>query len=274
VFAKTRKTETLRNTLKKPLEHRRKKLKRLRKPRKKPSSRVFSWAVDKVAFIDKIVVGVNDERNPNFQEELQHHESFGIYTPDSLYSRAASGILWLSGNRVDLVYGKKKQFRNVPALKITMHSERIPVTAAQVKLLVGKLIVNSGRVRVSQLEFTYDFTGVSIEYVLAHLIHRAKTAVKVLSDGKRKTIYVGSPRSAWQGRIYQKTDSVLRLEFILRRSFLSRHGINQPEDLLLLRKLNVWKLMSVRRLSTHNPGVLRRTRLQRKLEAMQRRFVW
>jgi hypothetical protein len=280
-----------------------------------PSERVFSWTVDRVAFIDKIVLGVNGERNPEFEDALSHPENRGICTPSSLYSRALSGIFPLSGNPVDVLYGKTKRFANIPALRVTMRSERIPLTAAQVLLLVKRLMVELTQTRVSTVELTFDFTGVTIGYVLRHLIHRAQHAARVLSDGERMTIYVGSPRSAWEVRIYEKTHAVLRLEFILRRSFLSRHGINQPEDLLLLRKLDVWKLLSVRRFSPSNAArvtrtwdnaigkelvvtwgeyrrslsllprilknhgvhphqVLRRTRLQRNLEEMQKRFVW
>jgi hypothetical protein len=172
------------------------------------------------------------------------------------------------------------------------------------------------QIRVSKVELTFDVTGATIVYVLWHIIHRAQNDIRVLSDGERTTIYVGSPRSAWEVRIYEKTRSgVLRLEFILRRSFLSRHGINKPEDVLLLRKLKVWDLLSVRRFSASNAArvtetwdneigkelvrtwgeyrrplrslprilknhgvhpyeVLRRTRLQEKLEDMQKRLLW
>ena len=195
-----------------------------------------------------------------------------------------------------------------------MHSERIPVTGAQVRFFVERLTVES-QIRASKVELTFDVTGATIDYVLWHIIHRAQTDLRVLSDGKRATIYAGSPRSAWEVCIYEKTSTVLRLEFILRRPFLSRHGINRPEDVLLLRKLNIWDLLSVRRFSAssaarvsrtwesatgrelvctwgeyrrplrslprflrnygvHPHQVLRRTRLQKKLEKMQKRLVW
>ncbi len=171
------------------------------------------------------------------------------------------------------LYGKKKKFKNVPALRITMHSERVPLTGTQVRLLVKALTVGPYQVRVSSVEFTFDVTGVTIDYIRRHLVHAARTTIKVLSDGERKTVYVGSPRSAWQVRIYQKTHSVVRIEFVLRRPFLSRNGINGPEELLLLRKLNIWKLISIRG-SSASGSALKHTRLQRKLERMQKRFLW
>ena len=285
------------------------------KRRRKPSTRVFSWAVNNVAYIHKIALSVDGQLKPDFEAELRNPVSKGIRaTPDSLYSRAVSGSCWLSGNPVEVVYGRRKNFKNVPTLRITMHSKRIPLTAAHVNFLVERLTLKS-QIRVSQVELTFDVTGTTSDYVRQHLIHRAQSDARVLSDGERITMYVGSPRSAWQVRSYEKTPTVLRLEFILRRSFLSRHGINKPEDVLLLRKLNVWDLLSVRRFSAssaarvtrtwknaigrelvltwgeyrrplrllprilknhgvHPHQVLRCTRLQKTMEEMQKRLVW
>jgi hypothetical protein len=119
----------------------------------------------------------------------------------------------------------------------------------QVYLLTLRCTRSSPELTVSALELTFDFTGTSIDEVRQLPIHRAK-GVRVLIDGRGwQTIYIGSPRSAWQVRIYQKTKSVVRLEFVLRRRFLSRHGIKRPEDVLLLRRINVWALLSLRRFS-------------------------
>jgi hypothetical protein len=244
------------------------------KKQRKPSTRIFYWVLDGAAFIHRIVLSVNAERKENFDEELQRVKKYGIFHPDSIYARVVCAFLWPTGNFVEVLHGRIKRFRNVPTIQIKMRSEGIPLTAAQVKYLIRKIVVGNSRVRVSMLEFTFDVTGVSIEYVLRHLVHSARKPPLVLSDGERKTIYIGSPRSAWQVRIYEKTETVLRLEFILRRAFLSRHGIKRPEDVLLLRKLDVWKLMSIRRPSARSPGVLRPTRLQKKLESMQRHFIW
>jgi hypothetical protein len=109
------------------------------KRRRKPSSRVFTWAVNHVAFIHKIVLSVDGQLKPDFEAELQHPDSGGIYTPGSLYARLVSGSCWLSGNPVDVVYGRRKNFKNVPTFQITMHSKRIPVTGAQVRFLVERL---------------------------------------------------------------------------------------------------------------------------------------
>ena len=141
------------------------------------------------------------------------------------------------------------RFKNVPPLRFTLQSQHIPLTAAQVYLLTWRCTCKAPELTVSSVELTFDFTGTSIEKIRTQLIHRAQR-VTLLIDGRGwQTIYVGSPRSAWQVRIYQKAATVLRLEFVLRRGFLSRHGIHRPEDVLLLRKIKIWELLSLRRFS-------------------------
>jgi hypothetical protein len=271
--------------------------------------------VDTAAFVHKLVLSVDAELSETHENVLQQIKREGIFHPGGLYSRRVSGKFWLSGNRVVVLHGRTRNFPNVPTLWITMHSGRIPLTAAEAILLTRRVTLGSPEIRVSSIEFTFDVTGTTIDYLLRHLIYRAKKDARVLSDGERRTIYVGSPRSAWQVRIYDKRRPVLRIEFVLRRASLSRWGISRPEDLLLLRRLNVWELLSIRRFSAssaarvtrdwddaaakelvltwgeyrrplrllprilknhgvHPHQVLRRTCLQRKLEAMQRRFIW
>ena len=208
--------------------------------------------VDCAAFVDKIVLSIGGKLKQHFDDELVHVRSTGILHPGTIYSRCVRGVFGESGNPVVFLYGKAKKFDNVPAMQIVMQSTVIPVTAAQSTFLIRKITQNAMKVTVSSLELTFDVTGVSVDYILDHLIHRARGGLRVLSKRRRKTIYVGSPRSKWQARIYQKRNDVVRLEFILRRSFLSRHGINQPEDVLLLRKLNIWNLLSIRRFSANS----------------------
>ena len=51
--------------------------------RRKPSSRVFSWAVNHVAFIHKIVLSVDGQLKSDFENELHHFESRGILAPET-----------------------------------------------------------------------------------------------------------------------------------------------------------------------------------------------
>jgi hypothetical protein len=287
-----------------------------KKKARQPETRIFPWNVDWAAFLDKIVLSIDGQLKQDFAQHLLDVKSTGIFHPGTIYSRRVSGIFSLTGNPGILRYGKAKKFQNVPDVQLIIQSQSMPVTAAQSTFLVKQLTQNLAQITVSSLEMTFDVRGTTVGYLRRHLIHRAKSPVRSLGKGKRKTLYVGSVRSAWQARIYQKRREVVRLEFILRRAFLSKNGINQLEDVLLLRKLKIWDLLSIRRFSAssaarvtrtwkknpwgkqivrtwgpygralgalppilrnngvHPNRVLRRTRLQRRLAAMQRRFVW
>jgi hypothetical protein len=67
----------------------------------------------------------------------------------------------------------------------------------------------------------------------------------------RQTLYVGARRSPWELRVYDKGPGIVRFEFIFRRAFLRTHGIEQPCQLLLLRTIDLGKLIWLRRLDRH-----------------------
>src|SRR5438876_5707013 len=110
----------------------------------------------------------------------------------------------------------------------------MPLTAAQARLMISRATGERSSMQVSMLELTFDVTGVQVQQLRKRAIHRAHITRTLVDDQGRSTLYVGSPRSSWQVRIYDKTSSVVRIEFVLRRSFLSKHKINTPEDIVLL----------------------------------------
>jgi hypothetical protein len=283
---------------------------------KKSRNLVFRHLVDRGATIDKVVISATGQLNDIFREcELVNVKPKSIYHPGGHYAGCIFADWRVTKNPVSIHHGRMVKFKNVPPLRFTMQSENVPLTAAQVYLLIWRCTRDSPELTVSSLELTFDFTGTSIFELDRQLFHRARQ-VKTLTDKRGwTTIYIGSPRSSLQVRIYQKTASVVRLEFVLRRGFLAKHGINRPEDVLLLRKIDVWRLVSLRQFSrsrakrvaqnlksrtdrrliadwphnwrsketllrvlkrNHVPtdAVFRRTRLQKRLQQMQRRLVW
>jgi hypothetical protein len=58
--------------------------------------------------------------------------------------------------------------------------------------------------------------------------------------------YVGSPRSGWQLRIYQRTSEVTRIEFVLRPKALRVLHIWHACDILKLRTADIWHLVNWR----------------------------
>jgi hypothetical protein len=214
--------------------------------------RVFAHLLDDSAFIDKIISSANGRLADSLDDELLNFQNRGIARPraqrQGLYSRRVDGVWNMTDNPVMLLYGKTKQFENVPDNRFTMRSESVPVTAAQVLRFVKGMIPGSPEISVSSLELTFDLTSTSISHLWRSVIHRASTD-QIMGYSGSRTIYIGSPSSKWQARIYDKTNSVVRVEIVLRRPFLSEVGVKHPEDVLLLSRLKIWELLSVRRFS-------------------------
>jgi hypothetical protein len=276
---------------------------------------VFARCVGKAAFVDKIVLSCSERPSDGFEEFLSNFETHGVLHRRARYSRRVSASENLTENPVRIIYGRVHKFPNLPQAQLTIQSERLPVTAAQA-LLIAKRLMNAGSsMKVSSLELTFDLRVGTVAGILDHIVHRAKRERLLVDAQGRRTLYVGSPKSLWQVRVYQKTRSIVRIEFILRQRFLSKYEIRQPEEVLLLRNLKIWDLFSLRRFSRSrairatrdlqdkhvrfmianwplyrrplndlvyllkktgiDPWlVLRKTRLQERLEAMQRRLLW
>jgi hypothetical protein len=222
---------------------------KVRVKKNKPTTNIFSHLLNAAAFVDTITLNVDGELSKTYEKELSSSKNIGILNPNALFSRCVFATWPVTGNPITITYGKAKHFKTLPRLLIKLRSENVPLTGAQVQLLINRLTNSSPDVTVSSLELTFDVTGVELQWVRNNLLHRAKR-IRILKDTTgRQTIYVGSAKSSWQARIYQKTETILRLEFILRRPFLKDHNINRPEDIVLLRKLNIWRLLSLRRFS-------------------------
>src|SRR5579859_3405021 len=98
-----------------------------KKQNRKPKSRVFSWLVDKAAFVDKIVLSVDGKLKSGFEYDLLKPKSTGILHPGTVYCRLVSGIFGLTGNPVAVLHGRARNFNNIPDAQIIMQSEVIPV---------------------------------------------------------------------------------------------------------------------------------------------------
>jgi hypothetical protein len=100
--------------------------------------------------------------------------------------------------------------------------------------------------RVSQVEMALDLTGTSVAFIKRRLLTTARRFKSYRDEWGRETSYVGGFRSPWQARIYQKRDDVVRFEFIFRREFLRNKGISRPHELVLLRKIDLGRLVWLR----------------------------
>jgi hypothetical protein len=206
---------------------------------------VFKHLLNQSAFVDRIGLSVWTEEKP-LVDGLLEVENTGILSRDSLYSRRISGISPLTGNPVRILYGKVSRLPRVPPVSIGFRSEELPLTGSQVNETVRMLFPGAQKVQPVVAELTFDLTEVSVGELHRGLIHRARQWNELEDASGKKTVYVGSAKSAWQIRIYDKAPRIVRFELIVRREFLSQYRILQADSLLGLRIVDVLPLFSLR----------------------------
>jgi hypothetical protein len=208
---------------------------------------VFPYLLNKAAFIDTILMSVWAKEKPVLYQLLDEKRE-GILKPGSSYARLVKGRAPLTGNPVEIVYGKISRFSNVPPCQVRMRSEEVPLTGAQVNETMRLIFPTATRIQPVLVELTFDLTKVSVGYLHRHMIHRARQWNE-MGDTAGRTAYIGSPASAWEIRIYDKTERVVRLELILRKGILPDNGILQPDNVLTLRSLELQRMFSLRKFS-------------------------
>jgi hypothetical protein len=210
---------------------------------------VFDDLVDKRVFIDRGIFGASSSELPIFRS-LTKVNNIPILSSGSLYGRMATGIWKLTGNPVCIQYALVSKFPRVPPVKIVLDSEATPLTGAQVELLCDDILPGCERLEVSSAELTADLTAISVGDLRRQAIHRARCTKLLGMPETGTTYYIGSRKSAWQSKFYDKADGLVRVEFTLRRAFLKPKKIRSPAELLKLRSQDLNELVSFRKIST------------------------
>lgn len=213
---------------------------------------VFSYLIDQAAFMDKIVVDVRGVRRKRSAASITGNGNRAIGGPGRFYARCIPRRHEVSGNKLQLKYGVMKPYKSLSPFKVTIWANRSPVTCSDVLLVLDGFFRIGYKAVVSSVELTFDTSGVQLWQFQRDLCSRArKTEV---GDGRGvPTVYVGGVRSGRELRIYEKSPSIVRVEFVLRSVFLRAHGIRRLQDLLLLKKVNLWRHVSFRKVN-HDAG--------------------
>lgn len=218
------------------------------------TEKVFKYLLNEAAFVDRIVLSVWTDGKP-VRDQLVDWESIGILSRErkSNYARLLSGKTSLTGNPVDIRYGKVSRFPRVPPCQVTLRSEEVPMTGAQVNETMRSLFPTATRIRPVEVELTFDLQKKNVFVARLHqqMIHRARQTDEEADSFGRRTIYVGSPRSSWQVKVYDKIKAkrIVRLELTLRRALLRKIGIAQPDNMASLRAIELEDMFSLRRFS-------------------------
>src|ERR1035441_6066648 len=155
---------------------------------------VFESLVGNRAFIDRIDLSLTKRVSPKNLAYFRITGRKACLGPKSFYARHVWGRSSLSGNPIHLWYGRASRYPNVPLARLTMHSERTPLTAAEILLVVTELTGDVRAARVTCLELMFDLHH--DQAALAKAIFSIAQKRKELTDDRGwHTNYVGGPDS-------------------------------------------------------------------------------
>jgi hypothetical protein len=209
-----------------------------------PVAGVFPHIVDEAAFFDRVEFGLWGDRRLQIFPTLKIKPSIAIGGEGRSYGRSIHGMCLSTGNPFEFRYGRLKRWPNLAPFRLILRSDATPLTGSQVALVARSLLRQGYREYASRLELTFDVTEFPLSYFWKHWFSRSHLTKEFYDREGHETFYIGGPRSPWQLCVYHKTESVVRIEFKLRSVFLAAHGISHAEDLLRLRDVDVWDLVS------------------------------
>ena len=231
---------------------------------------IFKRLIGRRAFVDRIGISLHKRVVIGKARHIRIERNTTCLGENSFYARYATGVCRTTGNPFRLLYGKASPFPRVPLAQLTLHSERTPITAAEVFLLVRDLTGGISSCRVNYAELTFDLREVSQQKLSQQIASIAKRRTSLVDERGWRTLYFGSPQSERQIRLYQKTADVVRLEIVLRLRSLVRLGIRYPEQIRLLQETDFRQFITVR-----NPRLLAfKNALVRKVEVPFKRQAW
>ena len=106
----------------------------------------FDYHVNNAAIIDRVDLSVYGSLKQEFTEhELSKVINKPIFRPGRFYAACIFAKWRLTRNPVMIRHGKMTKFKNVPQLHFTFRSEHIPLTAAQLQLLIRRCICQRKR---------------------------------------------------------------------------------------------------------------------------------
>lgn len=217
------------------------------KPHEHRISGVFPHLVNATAFFDKVEIAVWGKKRAKILNHIKQKQNRAIGGFGRSYARCIPGRNIPTGNPLQLKYGVMLPYGNISPYVVVLRAGRLPVTCADVMLAVDGFIRLGCRARISRVELTFDTTGIPLERFMWEICTTARI-VRVIEGEDGTTIYIGGVNSPWQLKMYEKTHSIVRVEFMLQSTFLRKHGIVRPHELSLLRKTQLWKHVFFREL--------------------------
>ena len=204
---------------------------------------VFGFLINEAAVIDKVTVGIWGTPRTRPQTSVCIESNFAIASEGGMYARSIHGNSCTTRTPFELKYGKLWNYRKLPPFRLSLRSDKAPVTGAQVLSVANALFRKSFTSYVSGVEMAFDLDVIEIPSLIRGLWTRARTRTDFRDREGRRTIYLGTPWAAWQNRIYQKADRIIRVEYVFRLPFLQTRRIREPQDVIRLGQIRLGKLV-------------------------------
>jgi len=221
---------------------------------------VFPHFVNSAAFFDTVVVHAWGKQRITSLDHVSTGKNRPIGGYGRVYARGVPGCSKPTGNPVQFKYGVQLPYKNISPFVVIVWAGRLPVTWADVTLVIDAFLQRGWRARIAWVELTFDSEGIPLDLFNRELCTRART-VREFEGEYGNTLYVGGSNSSWRLKIYRKTYDVVRTEFTLQSRFLRKRGISRPQELSLLRKVNLWDQVSFRKVDqTHGHSLPPRIR--------------
>src|SRR6266849_895928 len=140
---------------------------RLREPR------VFQHLVNEAAFVDKAVFNIWGIRRTHALQYVKLGANPAIGGPRRMYARSRHGENCLTGNSFELKYGKLHKWEHVAPFRLVVRSEGLPLSGAQVRIILDSLFRKGYRCKISQAELTFDISQYSFSFFRRQLFSHA-----------------------------------------------------------------------------------------------------
>lgn len=202
---------------------------------------VFSHLVGISAFIDRIDMSILGHRRLRPKRPVQVLRNLPIGGPGRMFARSLHAVCTFGANPVELRYGPSRPY--IPPLRMNLRSEHSPLTCAQVATAQGCLARRGFCSYITSLELTADIYSEGLQAIAGQLLPGRLSRREFTDERGRQSLYLGLPRSRWKVRFYEKTDGIIRIEFVLRRNFLHSIGVQQLPDVLSLGRLGLWRII-------------------------------
>jgi hypothetical protein len=212
---------------------------------------VFPHLVNSAAFFDTVAVHVWGKRRTELLDYVSTETNRPIGGHGRAYARCVPGRNESTGNLAQFKYGVQLPYKNISPFLVIVWAGGLADTWADLTLVIDAFLQRGWRARIAWVELTFDTEGIPPDLFSRELCTTAR-AIREFEDEYGTTLCLGSPSSSWRMKIYRKTYAVVRIEFTLQNRFLRKHGIVRPQELSLLRKVNLWDQVFFRKVDqTH-----------------------